>query len=127
MDTIDEQYYVLYMYVSLVVYCIHVFFFKGQCVYYICKLVLLLTLKIITLIYLFQISLPESNLPPTYEEDEDPYPVEEEDDDGEGMAKLADFLQHLGLEKYYDNFEASNIDFNQLLQMSTEDMKKIVE
>ncbi len=53
--------------------------------------------------------------------------MEEEDDDGEGMAKLADFLQHLGLEKYYDNFEASNIDFNQLLQMSTEDMKKIVE
>ena len=49
------------------------------------------------------------------------------DDDEEGMAKLADFLHHLGLEKYYNAFESKNINFNHLLQMSTEEMKKIVE
>ena len=43
------------------------------------------------------------------------------------MAKLADFLYHLGLEKYYDAFEAQNIDFNGLLQLSARDMKKIIE
>ena len=80
--------------------------------------------------FFFQFSLPESTLPPTYEEEDESYDFpgdEEDDDDGEGMAKLADFLQHLGLEKYYDAFEAKNIDFNQLLQLSAEDMKKIVE
>ena len=43
------------------------------------------------------------------------------------MAKLAEFLEHLGLEKYYEAFETNNIDFNQLLQLSSENMKKIVE
>ena len=46
--------------------------------------------------------------PPAFDE-EDLDDSLRESDGGDGMAKLADFLYHLGLEKYYDAFEAQNI------------------
>ena len=79
-------------------------------------------------IFPFKLSMPECDVPPAFdEEEEDLDDSLRESDGGDGMAKLADFLYHLGLEKYYDAFEAQNIDFNGLLQLSAGDMKKIIE
>ena len=72
--------------------------------------------------------MPESDVPPAFdEEEEDLDDSLRESDSGDEMAKLADFFYHSELEKYYDAFEAQNIDFNGLLQLSAGDMKKIIE
>lgn len=42
------------------------------------------------------------------------------------MAKLSEFLEHLGLERYYQVFECNEIDFYALLELSEEDLKKLV-
>ena len=76
----------------------------------------------------FQISLPESDIPQSFDEDdEDDYGDSFEDiAHAESMAKLAEFLQHVGLEKYYEVFETNEIDFHALLQLSGDDMKKLI-
>jgi hypothetical protein len=45
----------------------------------------------------------------------------------ENMRKLSEFLQHLELFHYYDVFEKHEIDFSALMQLSDEELKKLVE
>lgn len=43
------------------------------------------------------------------------------------MAKLAEFLEDLDLQRYYQVFESNEIDFSSLLELSGEDLKKLIE
>lgn len=43
------------------------------------------------------------------------------------MAKLAEFLEDLELQRYYDVFESNEIDFYALLELNDEDLKKLIE
>lgn len=71
--------------------------------------------------------MPESNGPPEYDdmdEEEDPLNDSSYNDN---MAKLAEFLEQLELDRYYEIFESHEIGFSALLELSEEDLKKLVE
>ena len=68
--------------------------------------------------------MPESQSPPPLDEEslEDSAQAHEDN-----MAKLGEFLEHLGLERYYQVFECNEIDFYGLLELSEEDLKRLVK
>ena len=72
-----------------------------------------------------QLSLPESNESHwDEEEDEDLLEVESYE---ESMQKLAEFLKHIGLEKYLSVFEEHEIEFNGMLELNEADLRKLFE
>lgn len=67
--------------------------------------------------------MPESQSPPSLEEECLEESTQSHEDN---MAKLDEFLEHLGLERYYQVFECNEIDFYGLLELSEEDLKRLV-
>lgn len=78
----------------------------------------------------YQRSLPESALPPgdkIDEFDEEESLTDSTQSHEDSMAKLAQFLDHFGLERYYEVFDSHEIDFYGLIELSEEDLKKLIE
>ena len=72
-----------------------------------------------------QLSLPESNDSHwDYEEEEC---LLEVDSYEESMQRLAEFLKHIGLEKYLPVFEEHEIEFNGMLELNEADLRKLFE
>ncbi|XP_003389398.2 PREDICTED: ankyrin repeat and SAM domain-containing protein 3-like isoform X2 [Amphimedon queenslandica] len=68
-------------------------------------------------------SMPESQSPPSLDEECLEESTQSHEDN---MAKLDEFLEILGLERYYQVFECNEIDFYGLLELSEEDLKRLV-
>ena len=76
--------------------------------------------------------MPESEaMPPCYDEEEYEDTLgnstQSHDSHEDSMGKLMEFLEEIGLQRYYEVFESNEIDFYSLLELSDEELKKVVE
>ena len=72
--------------------------------------------------------MPESNGPAEFDDENDEDILDASTQSyNDNMMKLADFLEQLELERYYEVFESHEIGFSGLFELSEEDLKKLVK